>query len=413
MSDFTSMPRGQRLHVGIFGRRNAGKSSLLNALAGQDAAVVSSVLGTTTDPVYKAMELLPAGPVVLIDTPGIDDDGELGGLRVEKTQAVLRKTDVAILAVDARYGMEHFERMLEALFINLGVKYIIVFTKADACARETSKDNSTLGYKVTYDTSSAQKRNELLVSAVTGENIHALKEKIAEIGAQFGGETRRLLGDLLRPGDGVVLVTPIDAAAPKGRLILPQQQAIRDVLDAGAFAVVTQPDGLKAVLERFTPRLVVTDSQAFQSVAAVTPLDVALTSFSILMARYKGVLEQALRGVKALDTLREGDRLLIAEGCTHHRQCDDIGTVKLPRMIERYTGVKLTYDFTSGGDFPADLSPYKLIIHCGGCMLNFREMAYRQNVIKNVPMTNYGVAMSHMQGILERCVGFLGINDEG
>ncbi len=388
MSALNDTPRGERLHIGIFGKRNAGKSSIFNALTGQDAAVVSSVKGTTTDPVYKAMELLPLGSVVLIDTPGIDDSGELGGLRMGKTSEILRKTDIALLVIDAREGVAEEDRRLIRIFEESGAKYIIVFNKSDII--QSSPDGA------------------LPVSAVTGENIEALKEKIVQIGA-IQEEKHRLVADLLEPGDIVVLVTPIDDAAPKGRLILPQQQVIRDALEAGAVSIVTQPEGLNGILKRLNapPKLVVTDSQAFERVAKETPENVWLTSFSILMARYKGVLEQAIRGAKALDTIKDGDRILISEGCTHHRQCGDIGTVKLPRWIERHSGARPVYDFTSGGEFPEDLAAYKVIIHCGGCMLNAREMQYRRRAAGGVSMTNYGVAISHMRGILERCVSFL------
>ena len=387
MSALNDTPRGERLHIGIFGKRNAGKSSLLNALTGQDAAVVSSVKGTTTDPVYKAMELLPLGPVVLIDTPGIDDSGELGGLRIDKTREILRKTDIALLVVDACEGIAEEDRRLIRIFEEAGAKYLIIYNKSD--------------------TLQSAPEGALPVSAATGENTHALKEQIARLGA-VDTEKRRLVADLLEPGDIVVLVTPIDAAAPKSRLILPQQQVIRDAMEAGAVSIITQPEGLAGTLQKLNapPKLVVTDSQAFGSVAKETPQDVWLTSFSILMARYKGVLEQALNGAKALDSIQDGDRILISEGCTHHRQCGDIGTVKLPRWIKQHSGARPVYDFTSGGEFPEDLSVYKIIIHCGGCMLNAREMQYRRRAAGDVPMTNYGVAISHMQGILDRCVSF-------
>ncbi len=388
MSSLNDTPRGERLHIGIFGKRNAGKSSLLNALTGQYSAVVSNIKGTTTDPVYKAMELLPLGPVVLIDTPGIDDFGELGSLRMEKTREILRKTDIALLVIDAREAVAEDEKRLIRIFEETGVKYLIVYNKSDI--------------------SQNKPMDALCVSAETGENIEALKEQIARLDVS-DTEKRRLIADLLAPGDMVVLVTPIDEAAPKGRLILPQQQVIRDALEAGAASVVTQPEGLSGVLQRLNslPKLVVTDSQAFERVSKETPKDVWLTSFSILMARYKGVLEQAVCGAKALDTIKDGDRILISEGCTHKRQCGDIGTVKLPRWIEKHTCAKPVYEFTSGGEFPKDLSAYKVIIHCGGCMLNAREMQYRRRAARDVPMTNYGVAISHMRGILERCVSFL------
>jgi len=380
-------PRGERLHIGIFGRRNAGKSSLLNAITGQDAAVVSPVKGTTTDPVYRAMELLPIGPVMFIDTPGIDDTGALGYLRIEKARGILRKTDLALLVVDAREGLSGDDMALIRAFDEAGVKHMIVYNKSDLAKRETPEGCS--------------------VSAATGEGIHALKEKIAQMCTEQD-EPRCLIADLLRPGDLIILVVPIDAAAPKGRLILPQQQVIRDALEAEAISVVTQPQRLADTFAKLKspPALVVTDSQVFAQVATLTPDSVALTSFSILMARYRGVLEGAIESAKMIDTLKDGDKILIAEGCTHHRQCEDIGTVKLPMWIEQHTGAKPEYVFSSGGGFPEDLSAFKLIIHCGGCMQPPREMHARQHAARQagVPMTNYGIAISHMQGILEHCI---------
>jgi len=380
-------PRGERLHIGIFGMRNAGKSSLLNALSGQEAALVSPVKGTTTDPVYKAMELLPIGPVMFIDTPGIDDEGALGNLRVEKARGILRKTDLALLVVDACEGLSKDDKALVRAFGEAGVKYIVVYNKSDL-AKHESPDG-------------------IAVSAATGENITALKEKIAKLAAQEDA-SEPLVADLLRPGDVIVLVVPIDASAPKGRLILPQQQAIRDALEAGAISVVTQPRSLADAFAKLKdpPRLVVTDSQVFAQVARLTPDSIALTSFSILMARHKGVLEGAVEGARAIDAIRDGDNILIAEGCTHHRQCEDIGTVKLPGWIERHTGAKPEYTFSSGGGFPADLSALQLIVHCGGCMQTPREMRFRYRAAREagVPMTNYGIAISHMQGILARCI---------
>ena len=381
-------PRGERLHIGIFGKRNAGKSSLLNAITGQDAAVVSPVKGTTTDPVYKAMELLPIGPVVLIDTPGIDDMGALGALRIEKAKSILRKTNIALLVVDALEGLDDYDRELISAFDETGVKYLVVYNKSDLKKHDAP--------------------DAISVSSHTGENIHELKEMIARVGAEED-EHCRLVADLLQPGDVIVLVIPIDSAAPKGRLILPQQQVIRDALEAEAFSVVTQTQGLTDTFAKLKnpPKLVITDSQAFEEVSKLTPDDVGLTSFSILMARYKGVLEGAVSCARSIDNIRSGDKILISEGCTHHRQCDDIGTVKIPRWIERHTGVKPEYVFTSGDDgFPADLSTFRLIIHCGGCIQNPREMRYRYNAARQagIPMTNYGIAISHMQGILERCI---------
>ena len=387
MTSLTNTPRSERLHIGIFGKRNAGKSSLLNAITGQDIAVVSPTKGTTTDPVFKAMELLPLGPIVLIDTPGIDDVGELGALRIEKTKDMLRKTDIALLVVDPTEGLTADEHTLIRLFKQSDVRYLTVYNTS------TPPNHS--------------QTDEIWVNALTGENVSVLKETLAQLG-KAEAQTHPLVADLLSPGDVVILVTPIDESAPKGRLILPQQQVIRDVLEAGCIPILSQTDSLSEALGklRHRPKLVITDSQAFKQVAALVPQDIGLTSFSILMARYKGVLNQAVQGAKAIDTLQDGDPILIAEACTHHRQCEDIATVKLPRWIEAHTGAKPTYTFSSGGDFPRDLTPYKLIIHCGGCMVNMREMHYRSRTAQEVsiPMTNFGVAISHMQGILARCI---------
>jgi len=380
------IPHSHRLHIGIFGRRNAGKSSLLNALASQNAALVSPIKGTTTDPVYKTMELLPIGPVVLIDTAGIDDDGELGHLRIEKTTNILRKTDIALLVVDPSQGFGEYE---EELIRQLAkTKYLVVYSKSD------------MGI-------TCENPPGLHVSAISGFNIYELKEKIAKI-AQTCEPEPKLVGDLLEAGDVVILVIPIDSSAPKGRLILPQQQVIRDCLDVNAICIATQPQNLKETLLSISvlPRLVITDSQAFNEVTEVTPPEIPLTSFSILMARFKGVLDYAIESAKIIDQIQDGDKILIAEGCTHHRQCDDIGTVKIPRQIEGRTGSKPVYNFTSGGDFPQELSEFKLIIHCGGCMQNRKEMQSRQAaaISQGIPMTNYGIALSYMQGILERVV---------
>lgn len=383
-----STPSSERVHIGIFGKRNAGKSSLINALTGQDLAIVSEVRGTTTDPVSKAMELLPLGPVVMIDTPGLDDEGELGSLRVKKGYQVLNKTDIAVLVVDGTEGMTEADEKLLARIREKEIPWIVVFHKSDL-AKPVLPEGETY----------------LAVSSATGENIQELKEMIAR---QVPDENqgRRLVGDLLQPSDFVVLVVPIDKAAPKGRLILPQQQTIRDILEADAVSIVVKENELKNTLAELgkKPKMVITDSQAFQQVAADTPEDITLTSFSILFARYKGELKPYAEGVKALETIQDGDRILISEGCTHHRQCDDIGTVKLPRWIRGYTGVEPEFSFTSGGEFPEDLSPYKLIIHCGGCMLNAREMRYRIACARDagVPITNYGMAIAYMNGILER-----------
>ena len=383
-------PASNRIHIGFFGRRNAGKSSIVNAVTGQSLAIVSPVKGTTTDPVYKTMELLPMGPVMIIDTPGIDDEGELGELRVKKTRQVLNKTDVAVLVIDGRAGMTDADLEMERLIKEKNIPYIVVMNKADLWAE--NKDAHE-----TY----------LYASAKDGTGIHELKERIARLSKQEGIE-RKIVGDLLEPGDFVVLVTPIDAAAPKGRLILPQQQTIRDILDAGAVSIVVKDTELKETLEKLgtKPKLVITDSQAFKQVAAVTPEDIMLTSFSILFIRYKGELDAAIEGAGVLDQLSDGDRILISEGCTHHRQCDDIGTYKIPKWVESYTGKTLQYEWTSGTEFPDDLSGYKMIIHCGGCMLNAREMAYRQKCANDqgVPMANYGVLIAKTQGILERSI---------
>ncbi|MBP3341365.1 MAG: [FeFe] hydrogenase H-cluster maturation GTPase HydF [Peptococcaceae bacterium] len=385
-------PSGERVHIGFFGKRNAGKSSVVNAVTGQELAVVSDVKGTTTDPVTKAMELLPIGPVVIIDTPGIDDEGALGELRVKKTKQILNKTDIAVLVIDSQQGMTEVEQELVALFQKKGLKYLIVYNKIDLLA-----DKSAL----------AIDEHVCLVSAVNKEGIEALKEAIGKLAATEE-KNKFIVADLIQPNDFVVLVTPIDSSAPKGRLILPQQQTIRDILDAGAISIVTKETELAHTLENIgkKPALVITDSQAFAPVAKDTPLDIPLTSFSILMARYKGQLEGAVYGAAAIEALQDGDMVLISEGCTHHRQCGDIGTVKLPKLLEKTTGKQLQYRFTSGTEFPDDLSAYKLIIHCGGCMLNEREMQYRQKCAadQNIPFTNYGIAMAYMQGILKRSI---------
>lgn len=384
-------PSSERIHIGIFGKRNAGKSSIINAITGQNLAIVSDVKGTTTDPVLKAMELLPIGPVVLIDTPGLDDMGELGKLRVKKAYQMLNKTDVALLIVDAGVGMtEADKRILERIKAKQ-IPYLIVMNKAD----------------LEVENESRSEQNVIYVSAKIGKNIHQLKEKIAECAKTEEGK-KRIVGDLLKPYDFVVLVVPIDEAAPKGRLILPQQQTIRDILDAGATAIVVKDTELGETLEKLErkPRIVITDSQVFGKVAKIVPEDVPLTSFSILMARYKGDLQSVVQGAKMLDLLRAGDTILISEGCTHHRQCDDIGTVKLPRWVREHTDKKIRFEYTSGTEFPDDLSKYQLIIHCGGCMLNEREMKYRLKCAQDqgIPMTNYGIAIAHMKGILERSI---------
>ena len=388
-------PSAERVHIGIFGRRNAGKSSLMNAVTGQQMSVVSEIAGTTTDPVRKAMELLPLGPVLLIDTPGIDDAGELGEKRVEKARQVLRQTDIAILVVEASSGKNSDDTGLLALFEKMGVPHITVYSKCDLIASGDKRRVDDTG------------QNEIYVSAVTGENIFELKERLARI-LKTGDEKTRLVADMLNPTDFVVLVVPIDKAAPKGRLILPQQQTIRDIIDADAVSIVVKENELRETLNLLgkRPRMVITDSQAFAKVSADTPPDIPLTSFSILMARYKGNLDAAVKGVCEIEKISDGDRILIAEGCTHHRQCDDIGTVKLPRWIREYTGKNPDFTFTSGGEFPADLSPYSLVVHCGACMLNEREMKYRENEAKSqgVPFTNFGILIAYTQGILKRSV---------
>ena len=383
---------GDRLHIGFFGRRNAGKSSLVNAVTGQNLSVVSAVRGTTTDPVKKAMELLPLGPVLIIDTPGSDDEGDLGALRVERTKQVLNETDIAVLVVDAAAGMTAADEALLALVRGRGIPFLVVHSKCDLLP---STPGTPAGAQA------------LFASAQTGFHIQELKEAIAAL-APREADAPPIIRDLLSPGDLVVLVTPIDQSAPKGRLILPQQQTIRDILDAGAMAAVTQDGQLRCTLARLNapPRLVVTDSQVFEQVAAQVPQEIPLTSFSILFARHKGNLPQAVRGAAALDTLCDGDSVLISEGCTHHRQCNDIGTVKLPRWMRAHTKKDLRFSFTSGTEFPEDLSPYRLVVHCGGCMLTARQMRYRQRCaqLRQTPITNYGVLIAYMQGILPRAL---------
>ena len=390
-----STPRSDRIHIGFFGKRNAGKSSVVNAVTGQELAVVSEVKGTTTDPVQKAMELLPMGPVVVIDTPGIDDEGALGELRVQKTRQILNKTDVAVLIVDGTGEASEADRELIQLFQEKKIPFLIAVNKADESDEETlEKRFREYGRCIS-------------VSAKTGFHIPELKEKIAGLAADCPSQNR-IVGDLLKPGDTAVLVVPIDKAAPKGRLILPQQQTIRDILESDAAAVVVKEHGLKDTLKSLgkRPAMVITDSQVFGEVSADTPRDIPLTSFSILFARYKGNLQTVVRGAAAIESLQAGDRVLISVGCTHHRQCDDIGSVKIPRWLREYTKKELQIELTSGTEFPEDLSPYRLIIHCGGCMLNEREMKYRLKCAEDqgVPITNYGIAIAYMQGILRRSV---------
>ena len=394
-------PSADRVHIGFFGRRNAGKSSIVNKVTGQELAVVSYVKGTTTDPVSKAMELLPMGPVVIIDTPGIDDEGHLGELRVRKAKQVLNRVDVAVLVVDATVGKTSVDEELIRIFKEKEIPYLVVYNKADLLK---TKDGNRLSSENKLNQNAEQ---SIYASAATGQNIYELKERIASL-AVTDELKLRLVGDLLEPSDFVILVVPIDKAAPKGRLILPQQQTIRDVLEAGAAAIVIKEDELSNTLETLgkKPKLVITDSQVFAKVSKETPEDIWLTSFSILFARFKGNLKAAAAGAAAIDRLKDGDKILISEGCTHHRQCDDIGTVKLPRWIRNYTGKDLEFEYSSGREFPEDVTKYSLIVHCGGCMLNEREMRYRQKCAldQEIPITNYGIAIAYMQGILKRCV---------
>lgn len=385
-----STPSADRVHIGFFGRRNAGKSSVVNAVTGQELAVVSDVKGTTTDPVQKSMELLPMGPVVIIDTPGIDDEGSLGEQRVRKTKQILNKTDVAVLVVDKTVGMTAVEEELTGIFQEKKIPYVVVYNKQDLSESSIPKEKYVIE-----------------VSAKTGFQIEELKEKIARL-AVTEEPKLKIVGDIIKPSDFVVLVVPIDKAAPKGRLILPQQQTIRDILESDATAIVVKEYELRETLEQLgkKPALVITDSQVFAKVSADTPKEIPLTSFSILFARYKGNLQTVVQGAAAIETLQDGDKVLISEGCTHHRQCDDIGSVKIPRWLKNYTGKELQIELSSGTEFPEDLSPYQLIIHCGGCMLNEREMKYRLKCAgdQNVPITNYGIAIAYMQGILRRSV---------
>ncbi len=395
MANLNQVPSGNRVHIGFFGRRNAGKSSVVNAVTGQNLAIVSDTKGTTTDPVQKAMELLPIGPVVIIDTPGIDDEGELGALRVKRTKQVLNKTDVAVLIVDAQLGIMPEDQELIQLFEQKQLPYIVVYNKSDlAQADLTEKMKEDGGVQ-----------NKIAVSALTKENIYELKEMIGRLAVKEKPHFP-IVQDLIERGDFVVLVIPIDAAAPKGRLILPQQQTIREILESGAVAVVCQPTELKETLAGLSkkPKLVITDSQAFGQVSQMTPDDILLTSFSILFARHKGNLEQAVKGAVAIETLKDGDTVLISEGCTHHRQCGDIGTEKLPAWIRNYTKKKLNFAFSSGTEFPEDVTSYSMIVHCGGCMLNEKEMKYRQQsaMDQQTPITNYGIMIAYIHGILKR-----------
>ena len=380
-------PSGERLHIGFFGVRNAGKSSLVNAVTNQELSVVSDIKGTTTDPVYKSMELLPLGPVMIIDTPGFDDCGQLGEFRIKKTKEILNRTDIAVLVTDASAGLTGTDRELISLFAAREIPYIIVYNKSDIAPKSDLKSN------------------EISVSALDKTNINQLKELIGTL-VKTESEKLKIVGDLIQPNDFVILVVPIDSAAPKGRLILPQQQTIRDILEAGAVPVVTRETELAETLRNTgkKPAMVITDSQAFGMVSKIVPEDIPLTSFSILMARYKGFLRDAVKGAAAIGKLRDGDKVLISEGCTHHRQCEDIGTVKLPKWLAEYTGAELQLEFTSGREFPEDLSGFSLVIHCGGCMLNEKEMKFRRKAAaaQNIPFTNYGTAIAFMKGILKR-----------
>ena len=412
-------PSAQRLHIGFFGCRNAGKSSLVNAVTGQDLALVSEVKGTTTDPVMKAMELLPLGPVVIIDTPGYDDEGLLGEQRVMRTKRILNRSDLAVLVVDAASGIREADMELLGLFRSKNIPHVLVMNKADlifpgpasagnaAGSGVTNRPGAGTGvaYSDAAGTDTALPEEVLYVSALTGRGVEELKERLGAM-APKEDPNHRLLGDLISPGDLVVLVCPIDESAPKGRIILPQQQAIRDILDTGAMAVVCRETELEETFRKLAtkPSLTVTDSQAFGIVDRITPDDIPLTSFSILMARYKGFLETAVAGAAALGRLRDGDRILMAEGCTHHRQCNDIGTVKIPRWILKHTGKDLVFETCSGREFPEDLSSYAAVIHCGGCMITERDVQYRMRCAldQNVPFTNYGIVIAAMTGALER-----------
>lgn len=390
MAGLNETPKGERLHIAFFGKRNAGKSSLINAFTGQELSIVSDTKGTTTDPVLKAMELLPLGPVMIIDTPGIDDEGELGSLRVQKAMQVIRKTDVMVIVTDCTLPLDETEQQLISLAVAQKIPYVIAYNKSD------------LPHPISMEQEAA-----VFTSSVSGEGIDALKQQIISV-ASPKNEERHIVADLLSPGDFVVLVVPLDKAAPKGRLILPQQQTIRDILEAGASAIVCRDSELDATLHKLgtAPRMVITDSQVFHKVDSVVPQDVPLTSFSILMARYKGDLSKVVEGVSALSALKDGDPILIAEGCTHHRQCEDIGTVKIPRLIRKTLGIEPDFHFVSGSDFPEDLTNYRLVIHCGGCTLTEKEMRSRLRTCteNGVPVTNYGILLAHLNSILERSI---------
>lgn len=390
-----STPSSERVHIGIFGKRNAGKSSVINAITNQSLAIVSDIKGTTTDPVSKAMELLPLGPVMIIDTPGLDDVGELGKMRIQKSYQVLNKSDIGILVIDGTFGQTDEDKALINKFKEKNIPYIVVMNKLDLVRKQQNIDENEIN----------SNPNTIWVSSTTKENIYELKEMIAKQ-APTDEPKFKIVGDLLNPSDFVVLVVPIDKAAPKGRLILPQQQTIRDILEANAIAIVVKENELKNTLENLgkKPKLVITDSQVFSKVSTDTPKDILLTSFSILFARYKGDLKETVKGVKTLEDLKDNDTILISEGCTHHRQCDDIGTVKIPKWITKYTNKKINFEFSTGREFPYDLSKYKMIVHCGGCTLNEREMKYRTKCAQDqkVPFTNYGILIAYTQGILKR-----------
>lgn len=390
-----STPSSERVHIGIFGKRNAGKSSVINAITNQSLAIVSDIKGTTTDPVSKAMELLPLGPVMIIDTPGLDDVGELGKMRIQKSYQVLNKSDIGILVIDGTFGQTDEDKALINKFKEKNIPYIVVMNKLDLVRKQQNIDENEIN----------SNPNTIWVSSTTKENIYELKEMIAKQ-APTDEPKFKIVGDLLNPSDFVVLVVPIDKAAPKGRLILPQQQTIRDILEANANAIVVKENELKNTLKNLgkKPKLVITDSQVFSKVSTDTPKDILLTSFSILFARYKGDLKETVKGVKTLEDLKDNDTILISEGCTHHRQCDDIGTVKIPKWITKYTNKKINFEFSTGREFPYDLSKYKMIVHCGGCTLNEREMKYRTKCAQDqkVPFTNYGILIAYTQGILKR-----------
>ena len=402
MSSLNATPAGERVHIGLFGKRNAGKSSLINALTGQKLAVVADIPGTTTDPVLKAMELLPLGPVLMMDTAGIDDIGELGQLRVQKSLQVLNKTDIAILVIDSVADITEEDLKLLQRIQDKELSCVVVFTKADVAEKNAMQDNTVPETKHNAIPSSIP---QISVSSTTGKHIKELKDLLAHLVPQKKAPFP-ICADLLQPEDQVLLVTPIDSAAPKGRLILPQQQTIRDIIDRDAVAIITKENNVGSALKNMKkpPVMVITDSQAFGKVNQAVPQEIKLTSFSILMARHKGNLAQAVLGIAALKQMQDGDRVLISEGCTHHRQCGDIGTEKLPKWIRDFTGRQFNFSWTSGTEFPAALSPYRLIIHCGGCMLNEREMQYRYRCAadQNVPMTNYGLCIAYVHGILKR-----------